>query len=49
MYAHDNRVSALQVSPDGTALASCSWDCNIKVCKMRAFKVSRLFTFLSDY
>ena len=31
LYAHDNRVSALQVSPDGTSVASASWDCNIKV------------------
>jgi len=31
MYAHDNRVTGVQVSPDGTALASSSWDSNIKV------------------
>ena len=33
MYAHDNRVTGVQVSPDGTALASSSWDSNIKVCE----------------
>lgn len=31
LYAHENRVTSVQVSPDGTALASGSWDCNIKV------------------
>ena len=28
---HSNRVSHVQVSPDGTALASASWDKMIKV------------------
>ena len=31
LYAHENRVVSVNVSPDGTALASASWDCNIKV------------------
>lgn len=31
LYAHENRVTSVQVSPDGTALASGSWDCNIKI------------------
>lgn len=31
LYAHENRVTSVQVSPDGTALASASWDYNIKV------------------
>ena len=31
LYAHENRVTSVQVSPDGAALASGSWDCNIKV------------------
>ena len=31
LYAHENRVTSVQVSPDGAALASASWDCNIKV------------------
>ena len=31
MYAHENRVTSVQVSPDGAALASASWDSNIKV------------------
>ncbi|KAF5293888.1 hypothetical protein FQA39_LY13593 [Lamprigera yunnana] len=31
LYGHENRVSCLQVSPDGTALSSGSWDCTLKV------------------
>ena len=31
LYAHVIRVTSVQVSPDGAALASGSWDCNIKV------------------
>ena len=31
LYAHENRVTSVQVSPDGASLASGSWDCNIKV------------------
>ncbi|XP_065060024.1 guanine nucleotide-binding protein subunit beta-5a-like [Rhopilema esculentum] len=31
LYGHENRVSTLQVSPDGTAIATGSWDNNIKV------------------
>jgi len=30
-YAHENRISAVQVSPDGAELATASWDSNIKV------------------
>ncbi|CAF0913428.1 unnamed protein product [Brachionus calyciflorus] len=31
LYAHENRVTSIQVSPDGAALASASWDSNIKI------------------
>ncbi|RNA01031.1 guanine nucleotide-binding subunit beta-5 [Brachionus plicatilis] len=31
LYAHENRVTSVQVSPDGAALASASWDSTIKV------------------
>ncbi len=31
LYGHENRVSSLQVSPDGTGLASGSWDSTIRV------------------
>lgn len=31
LYGHENRVSCLKVSPDGTALATGSWDFNLRV------------------
>ncbi|KAK9883973.1 hypothetical protein WA026_004909 [Henosepilachna vigintioctopunctata] len=31
LYGHENRVSCVQVSPDGTALSTGSWDCTIRV------------------
>lgn len=31
LYGHENRVSCLNVSPDGTALGTGSWDFTLKV------------------
>ena len=31
LYGHENRVSCLKVSPDGTALCTGSWDCTLRV------------------
>ena len=31
LYGHENRVSSVQVSSDGTGVASGSWDCTIRV------------------
>lgn len=31
LYGHENRVSCLGVSPDGTALCTGSWDFTLKV------------------
>lgn len=31
LYGHENRVSCLQVSPDGTALSTGSWDFTLRV------------------
>lgn len=31
LYAHEGRVSSLRISPDGTALATASWDCSLKI------------------
>ncbi|KAE8751993.1 hypothetical protein FOCC_FOCC001156 [Frankliniella occidentalis] len=31
LIGHENRVSCLQVSPDGTALSTGSWDCTLRV------------------
>ena len=31
LYGHENRVSCLQVSPDGAALSTGSWDTTLRV------------------
>ena len=31
VYAHENRVSCLSMSPDGTALCTGSWDYTLRV------------------
>lgn len=31
LYGHENRVSSLKVSPDGTAFATGSWDYSLKI------------------
>lgn len=31
LYGHENKVSCVQVSPDGTALSTGSWDCTLRV------------------
>lgn len=31
LYGHENRVSCLKVSPDGTGLCTGSWDCTLRV------------------
>lgn len=33
LYGHDNRVSCVRVSPDGTALCTSSWDYTLRVSK----------------
>lgn len=33
LYGHENKVSCLQVSPDGTALSTGSWDFTLRVCQ----------------
>lgn len=37
---HDSRITGLQVAPDGTAVATCSWDTTLKV----GISVSRVVT-----
>jgi WD40 repeat protein len=34
LYGHENRVSCLQVSPDGTALSTGSWDYTLRVIQL---------------
>ena len=31
LYGHENRVSSLKISPDGTAIAKGSWDYSLKI------------------
>jgi guanine nucleotide-binding protein subunit beta-5 len=31
LYGHENRISCLRASPDGTAIATASWDCTIRI------------------
>ncbi|CAJ0564902.1 unnamed protein product, partial [Mesorhabditis spiculigera] len=31
LYGHENRISCLRTSPDGTAVCSASWDCTIRI------------------
>ncbi len=31
MIGHENRVSSLKVSPDGTAIGTASWDTTIRI------------------
>lgn len=38
LYGHENRVSCLQVSPDGTALSTGSWDYTLRV-KLLVFNI----------
>ena len=39
LYGHENRVSALKISPDGTALGTGSWDCTIRVRILHHFPI----------
>ena len=44
LYGHENRVSSLKVSPDGTALGTGSWDCTIRVRSLLiGFYLQRIF------
>lgn len=40
LYGHENRVSCLQVSPDGTALSTGSWDYTLRVMIEKYFSES---------
>lgn len=39
LFGHENRVSTLRVSPDGTAFCSGSWDHTLRVREMSHFPV----------
>lgn len=31
LYGHENRISCLRISPDGTAICTASWDTSIRI------------------
>ena len=39
LYGHENRVSCLEVSPDGTALCTGSWDFTLRVSLKSIFNI----------
>ena len=45
LYGHENRVSCLGVSPDGTALCTGSWDFNLKVHMTYSFSLISALTY----
>ena len=48
LYAHENRVSCLGVSPDGTALCTGSWDYTLKVTEyFDVFHIDIIYMFFS--
>lgn len=44
LYGHENKVSCLQVSPDGTSLSTASWDFTLRVSLIlrRAFLIRKV-------
>lgn len=45
LYGHENKVSCLQVSPDGTALATGSWDFTLRVSPSEVLEVLLMTIF----
>lgn len=47
LYGHENKVSCLQVSPDGTALSTGSWDFTLRVsANQKCLLITKLTLFL---
>jgi len=44
LYGHENKVSCLQVSPDGTSLSTASWDFTLRVSQLRDCNGMKLLT-----
>jgi len=44
LYGHENRVTSIKLSPDGTALASASWDASLRVCILTDSIIQELVT-----
>jgi WD40 repeat protein len=49
LYAHENRVTSVQVSPDGAALASASWDYNLKVVYFKFYLLKKFFFNFNNF
>ena len=49
LYGHENKVSCLQVSPDGTALSTGSWDFTLRVCQSKLFVYHRIIVSSSPF
>lgn len=47
LYGHENKVSCLQVSPDGTALSTGSWDFTLRVSVFQQYFDQYFLNFLS--
>lgn len=43
LYGHENRVTSIKLSSDGTALASASWDASLRVSVQIFFYTNRVF------
>jgi guanine nucleotide-binding protein subunit beta-5 len=48
LYGHENKVSCLQVSPDGTALSTGSWDFTLRVSQSKIFVYLKNNLFFSS-
>lgn len=45
LYGHENRVSSLKLSPDGTAIGTGSWDTTIRVRIVMILVEFKIFIF----
>lgn len=48
LYGHENKVSCLEISPDGTCLSTGSWDYTLRVCSKLFKKIQVIFEFFLD-
>lgn len=48
LFGHENRVSTLRVSPDGTAFCTGSWDHTLRVWNVSSNDWSDTFTIRAD-
>lgn len=49
-YDHEDRISGVQVSPDGTAVGSCSWDSTVRVRLLSNYEIIyEIISFFTRY